>query len=245
MRLNTDGLIIRETQTGEADRLVTVLTRDMGVIKAFVRGARSIKSRSLSATQLLSYSRFSVYMNREVYTIDEAEPIEVFYDVRRDVVRTALAMYFCELAGELAPRETDAQEVLSLTLNTLYKLSRNSLPTQQLKAIFELRLMSLSGYMPNLISCSVCGKYADEVMNFSYEQAQLYCRDCMPNIPTISLTIGVITAMRHICYSEPEKLFSFSLSPAGMKSLGEVTQTYLLSRTQHRFKSLDFYKSFT
>lgn len=78
MRLNTDGLVIREQNIGEADRRVILLTRDYGIVHAFARGARRIKSNALTATQLLSYSRFSIFQGRDSYIIDEAEPIEVF-----------------------------------------------------------------------------------------------------------------------------------------------------------------------
>lgn len=245
MRLNTDGLIINEKQTGEADRLVTVLTRDMGVIRAFVRGARSVKSRSLSSTQLLAYSRFSIYMNRDVFSIDEAEPIEVFFGLRKDLTRTSLAMYFCELVYELAPESTDSKEILSLTLNTLYMLSNNKLPTNQIKSIFELRLLSLTGYMPDLIGCAECSKFIDDVMFFDVENSQLYCEMHKPSTHVFQLTSGVIAAMRHICLSDQEKVFSFTLSPSGLKRLSQISEIYLLARTQRRYKSLELYKSFT
>ena len=245
MRLNTEGLIIRESQTGEADRIVTVLTRDAGVVRAFVRGARSVKSKKLAATQLLSYARLSLFMNRDAYTIDEAEPIEVFFKVRGDIVRVSLAMYFCELLAELAPEGDDASEILSLALNSLYLLSGNKLPTQQIKAVFELRLLCLTGYMPNLVACAGCGAYTDEIMRFSPGSGQLWCGKCDPKQFTRPLEIGVVTAMRHICYSEPAKLFSFKLSPAGLASLEETVQNYLLTQTQRGYKSLDFYRSVT
>ncbi|HBL41394.1 MAG TPA: DNA repair protein RecO [Ruminococcaceae bacterium] len=245
MRLNTEGLILRESKTGEADRIVTVLTRDMGVVRAFVRGARSVKSTKLSATQLLSYSKISVFMNRDAYTIDEAEPIEVFFHLRSDMVRVSLAMYFCELLAELAPEGGDASEILSMALNSLYLLNGNKLPTQQLKAIFELRLLSLTGYMPNLVACCQCKAYSTDKMYFSPSNGQLWCDRCQPNEFTRPLDIGVVTAMRHICYAEPNKLFSFKLSPAGLLSLEETVQNYLLAQTQRRYKSLDFYRSVT
>ena len=84
MQINTDGLIIREQSIGESDRLVTVLTREQGILRAFVRGAKAMKSRSASSTQLLCYSRLSIYEGREKYIIDEAEPIEVVFSLRTD-----------------------------------------------------------------------------------------------------------------------------------------------------------------
>ena len=111
MKLTTDALIIRENNTlGESDRFVTALTRELGVIRASVRGARQLKNRNGSATQLLCYSRLSLYKGREKYIVDDAEPLQVFFDVRGDLTKLALAQYFCELAGVLAPAEEEAEE---------------------------------------------------------------------------------------------------------------------------------------
>ena len=114
MQINTDGLIIREQSIGESDRLVTVLTREQGILRAFVRGAKAMKSRSASSTQLLCYSRLSIYEGREKYIIDEAEPIEVFFSLRTDFEKLSLAQYFCELALALAPEKMEAGDFLRL-----------------------------------------------------------------------------------------------------------------------------------
>ena len=95
MRLTTEALIIRENNNiGEADRFVTALTKDLGVVRASARGARNLKNRNASATQLLSYSRLSLYKGREKYIIDDAEPLQVFFDLRSDLEKLALAQYF-------------------------------------------------------------------------------------------------------------------------------------------------------
>lgn len=67
------------------------------MVRASARGARNLKSRNASATQLLSYSRLSLYKGREKYIIDDAQPIQVFFDLRSDLEKLALAQYFCEL----------------------------------------------------------------------------------------------------------------------------------------------------
>ncbi len=243
MRLNTDGLIIREYHTGEADRLVTVLTRDMGIIKAFVRGARGVKSKSLSSTQLLAYSKLSFFMGRDTYTIDEAEPIEVFFGLRKDIVRLSLAQYFCELDNELAPQEENAEEYLRLTLNALYLLSKGKIPAEQLRATFQLRLVCLAGYTPDLLACGGCGEFASDEMFFDLNSASIFCPHCERPPHCERLSLGVLTAMRHICYAEQEKLFSFSLSEESVRTLAAVTEKYLLLQTQRRYKTLEFYKT--
>jgi len=78
MLIETEGLVIMEKSVGENDRLITVLTRQEGVVRAFAQQAKKIKNNKLSATQLLSYSRFTIFKGREKYIIDDAQPIEVF-----------------------------------------------------------------------------------------------------------------------------------------------------------------------
>ena len=109
MQVKTQGLIIREQTVGESDRLVTVLTRDAGVVRAFARRAKNLKDSKSAATQLLCYSRLSIFKGREKYMIDDAEPIEVFFGLRRDIAALSLAQYFCELAYLMVPEDTDSE----------------------------------------------------------------------------------------------------------------------------------------
>ena len=243
MKLNTDGLIIREQQTGEDDRLVTLLTRDYGVLRAFVRGAKRIKSRSQSSTQLFAYGNYSIYRGKDAYSIDEAQPIEIFFDLRNDIASLSLAQYFCELAGELAPVEDSAEEYLRLILNALHMLSKNKKSHEQLKAIVELRLLTLSGYMPDLVACGDCEKFDDEGMFFSPVEGQIFCGECVKNHTCVPLPHGVLSAMRHICYTENEKLFSFILPEESMNYLSEVTEQFMLTQTSKKYKTLEFYKA--
>lgn len=242
MKLMTDGLIIREQQTGEADRLVTVLTRDYGIIRAFVRGAKHIKNRSQSATQLFAYGRYSIYRGKDAYSIDEAQPINIFFELRNDIEVLSLAQYFCELANELAPVEDDADEYLRLILNLLYMLSNNKKSQFQLKAIAELRIMCLSGYMPDLTVCGECGEECSDSFFFSPVEGEIFCGGCAGHHTCIQLSAGVLSAMRHICYSDSDKLFSFTLGDESLKTLSGIAEIYTLNQTGIKFKTLDFYK---
>ena len=123
MLLKTDGVVIREKGTGESDRFVTLLTRDYGVLHAFARGAKSLKSEKQSGTQLFAYADFTVSRGKDAFIVTEARAREVFYKLRENVEHLALAQYFCELSGLLAPEETPAEEYLRLLLNALYLLT--------------------------------------------------------------------------------------------------------------------------
>ncbi len=240
MKQTTDGLIIRENNNiGEADRFVTVLTRDFGVIQASVRGARRIKSRSGPATQLLCHSRLSLYRGRDKYIVDDAEPLHVFFQVRERLEKLALGQYFCELAGVLAPREEFSEEPLRLLLGALHYLSGDSRPLSLIKAVTELRLLSQAGYAPALSACTGCG--SEEPVWFSPVQGILLCNTCKGTLPALPVSPGALSALRHIVYAPLEKCFSFSLSPEGLAALSQLCERFLLAQVDRGFKTLDFY----
>lgn len=246
MIINTDGLVIREQPTGERDRLVTVLTREIGVIRAFVNGARNPKNKNAAATGLLCFSHFSIDKTAKgIYTIREATAKEVFFSLRSDIVRLSLAQYFAELAYELSPREENSEEFLRLVLNAIYIVSETKKPHALIKAATELRLLSLGGYMPSIVACDCCGAYESEKMYFSLSSGRLWCENCVPDEKTVTVSSGIVAAMRHICFSDTEKVFSFTLSKDGVLALETVCEKFLKSVTARNYKTLDFYKKMT
>ena len=126
MKTSTKGLVIREQTIGESDRLVTLLTADYGLVRAFVRGAKQMKNRLASSTSLFAYSECSLYRSRDAFVVDNASPIEVFFDLRLDIVKLALAQYFSQLAYELGEEEQPSAEMLSVMLNALHLLCNSS-----------------------------------------------------------------------------------------------------------------------
>ncbi|HRT81789.1 MAG TPA: DNA repair protein RecO [Oscillospiraceae bacterium] len=241
MQINTEGLVIRERSVGENDRLITVLTRDYGLVKAFANGAKRLKSRSQSATQLLAYSSFVFYQGRDSYTVNDARSIEIFFKLRQDIEKLSLAQYFCELAEELAPEMDAADEYLKLMLNALHFLANDARPGLMLKAIVELRMLGLAGYMPDLTACEACGNFEDTKMYFESQTGILTCDACGGKGSLINPS--VLAAMRHICYADFVKLFNFTLPDDAYKALADATEHYLLTQIQKSFKTLDFYKS--
>ena len=242
MRLTTDALIIRENNNiGEADRFVNALTRDLGVVRASARGARNIKSRNSSATQLLSYSRLTLYKGRDKYIIDDAEPLQVFFEVRNDIAKLSLAQYFCELAGVLAPREEPAEDFLRLLLGGLHFLSRDSRDIRQIKAVVELRSLCLSGYMPDLTLCASCREEKGQPLFLLPREGVLCCQACLRPSNALPLSPTILAALRHIAAAPLEKVFSFSIPPDQYPILEQTVETFLLSQLDCGFKTLDFY----
>lgn len=242
MNITTKGLVIREQTIGESDRLVTLLTAEYGLVRAFVRGAKQMKSRKASSTSLFAYADFTLYRGKDAFVVDNASPIEVFFDLRKDIERLAAAQYFAQLAFELAGEEQPAPELLRLLLNALHLLCGGKKSISQIKAVFELRAMCLAGYMPNILACRQCGTYETPIMYFDVDEGCIYCENCHKN-GAVPVPRHVITAVRFICLTEPGRIFSFSLSAENMGRLASVTEKYILSRVQRKLPTLEFYKS--
>ena len=243
MQTKIKGLIIREQPIGESDRLVTLLSDEFGLVKAFVHRAKSIKSQSLSATSLFAYGEFSLYRGRDAYVIDNATPIEVFFELRSDIEKLSLAQYFAQLTYFLGNEEQPSHEMLRLILNALHLLCKGSKDLSLVKAALEMRMLCLGGYMPNILACYRCGEYESDPMFFDIEEGCIYCKNCFRN-NALPASFSVITAIRYICLTQDiSRVFSFKLSEENLSVLAELCEKYLLSRVDARLTALEFYKS--
>lgn len=245
MKFRTEGLIIKEQNIGEKDRLVFALTKSNGVIRAFVKGANNIKNQKCAATSLLSYSRLTIYKSRDAYIIGEAQSIRIFSKLRGDIKNMCLAQYFCELALTICAKEQPAGKYLSLILNSLYLLSEGKRSPQLVKPCLEMRLASMAGYMPDLRMCSVCGEYQPPVMCFLPRLGMLECKSCRTSSAehAVELNPSTLTALRHTIYADDEKLFSFALPDDDLEVLNTAAESYLKYQFERDFKTLTFYKT--
>ena len=242
--IRVEGVVLREQPIKEQDRLVTILSRELGLLRAFANGARNPKSRNLAATSLLTYGSFSLAESPSgTLTVRESSVIESFFALRGDLIRLSLAQYFAEVAAELAPKGDGAGEMLSLLLNAVHLLSLGKKDPDLLKAAFELRFCALAGFMPSLVACGSCGAYETAEMKFCPLTGRLYCDACTPKEPFVPVPLSVVCAMRHICFSEPNRVFSFTLAENAAELLGELSERYLRSVSAHTYKTLNFYKS--
>ena len=244
MYTKTLGLVLRETEYRDSDKLLTVLTRARGKVTLRARGVRSRRSPLKSGCQLLAYSEFTLFENRGNLVVDEAVAQELFLPLRQDIELLALASYFAQVAEVLSREEDPDEALLSLTLNALSALCRPNPPQQKIKAAFEMRAACISGYTPLLDGCAVCGNTQPD--RFLVRSGTVQCAACRQlgeeglHLP---LSPGSLTALRYLATCPPKRLFSFSLGEQSCRELSDVAETYLLTQLERGFFTLDFYKS--
>ena len=244
MYFKTEGLVLRETEYKDSDKLLTVLSRDRGRLTLRARGVRSRSSKLKSGCQLLAFSEFTVFEGRGSMTVDEAVPLELFLPLREDIELLSLASYFAQVAEVLSQEDAPNPELLSMCLNGFYALSKLNRPQRLVKAAFELRAACLAGYTPMLDGCAVCGNPSPD--RFLVSGGVLQCAGCrQPEETGVRLPLhpGTLDAMRYLTSCEIKRLFSFRLGEDTLKELSDASETYLLTQLERGFFTLDFYKS--
>ena len=258
MHYTVDGLVIREIESGENDKRITLLTADRGKITVSAKGAKSLKSKYMNAIGLFTYGNYEITERAGYSWLAGASIIEPFYPIRDDIDRLALASYVVDVAGELSGAEEPAEDILRLTLNTLYALSNNLKPYTQIKSTYELKAMTISGYMPMLESCGFCSKERSETMYLDIMNGVLKCDECIHMLnANANVSVGedgsaviltplnniALSAARYIVEAPLQKLLSFTLDEQSLNLLAKMSETYLLHHLEKNFSSLDFYKS--
>ena len=244
MYLTIQAMVLRVTDYNDKDALLTLLSRDCGKLTVKARGLRRKNSPLIAPCQLLAYGEFTLYEYRGQYSIQEAQALELFTPLRRDLTKLAQGTYSAQAAEVLSQEDYPSPELLSLVLNCLYALTKLDLPEAQIKAVFELRSACLSGYTPDLFGCHVCG--SQEPTRFDLSAGQLECGSCRSresNGIRMPVTPSVLEAMRYICLCDPKKLFAFRLQPQALDQLAALTEGYLTTQLERGFSTLEFYKS--
>lgn len=241
----TRALILREVKYKEADKILTLLTPEDGKLTAKARGALRKSSRCGAACQALCYSELTLFGNRGRWSVNEAETVEQFLPLRSDLALLALGSYFAEALEAVSDEDSPNPEILQLGLNSLYALSRGLYPPEHIKPAFELRLMCLAGFEPDVSACAVCAADPPRDALLSLKGGVLHCRGCAPDSRGVSLPLGAetLTAMRYIINAPPKRIFSFAMPPESERQLAGVTEAYMAAQLERGFSTLDYWKS--
>ncbi len=244
MYKTTKALVLREARYKEADKILTLLTESEGKITVKARGVMRKGSKIAAAMQPLAYSEVTLFGNRGRWSVNEASLLEPFSGLSGDLAKFSLGCYFAECAENMAVEDQPDAVLLQLILNSLYALSRDLYDPSHIKAVFELRLMALSGYEPNADHCAVCGKAEPDHPLLGLDSGSLCCRDCREKLPgkLVTLCPDSLAALRYVLGAGPKQIFSFRIGEEALRRLSEAAEQYLLLHTERRFSTLEYWK---
>ena len=246
MHITTKALVLRGVDYKESDKILTLLTSDMGKLTASARGCRKKGSSIAAGCQLLCWSEMVLYEYQGRWVVKEANTDRQFRGVREDLEKLALACYLAEVTEVLAVEGLPSPELLSLILNSLHGLEKLNKPQLLIKAAFELKAMCLAGYEPLLDGCAVCGTETPADPRFHLREGVLHCAPCRGEVGdgiSMPLDEAGLKAMQHIAWGDPKRLFSIAMGEESLKRLSDLTEAYLHTQLERGFHTLDFYKS--
>ncbi len=245
MLLTVKGLVIRETAYGESDKIIDILTEN-GLVTFRARGVRKNGSKYAALTQLFAYAEYCLRDSNGRCFLDSAEPISLFYGIRNDLEALSLASYFAELTQKIATAQSQPQ-ILRLFLHCLHYLSEHTRPVPLIKSIFELRLVSDIGMMPDVLCCRICCCYLPAKAVMRMRDGFFLCEECTTHLTSddMRISVGTLRAVRHIALADFDRLFHIRLGETEMCELSLFTERYLITRLEMRCKTLQFYHALT
>jgi DNA repair protein RecO (recombination protein O) len=178
----TNVIVLKSRNLGEADRVLMLLSEDLGKFQAVVKGARRERSRFVGSTLSFNYLKAMFFTGKNLDTLSQAELIHPFSKLREDLTYLAYASFWIELIDSFVPEKVEVKEVFNFLLAAFLTLEQTADPAL-LNLAFQIRLLNYLGYQPELDVCTAChqplaaGAQADELY-FSATAGGVICRKC-------------------------------------------------------------------
>ena len=224
--IKMSGIIISESNLGDYDKMLTMLTPGLGKISCVAKGARRPKSALLASTQLFCFGEYLMYKGANTYNINSCETIEVFYNLRTDLDKLNTAIEITKIIRNVTDENENCYRILQLYLNTLYTLSETDKNLELVDSIFKLKILCLLGFAPRINECVNC-KNKENIKYFSIKDNGFKCENCGKlDKGAISVSESTISAINYIVLAPPKKLYSFNLKDESLEELKMITKLY-------------------
>ena len=237
----TEAVILRRSEYGEADRILTLLTPHMGKIRALAKGVRKPASRKAGHLELYTRADLLLADGREMRLITQAVSLDAYRPLREDLYRASCAGYAVELLDKFTLDEEENRALFDLLTDTLTRLGESPDPGLVLR-YYELRLLDLMGYRPELLRCVRRGETIQaEDQFFSAADGGAVCADCGPQTPgALPISLAALKLLRHLQRSEYAEIASLSVRLAVHAEAEAVLLRYLTYLLERQLKSVEF-----
>ena len=229
------AVVLRHSDWGEADRLLTLYTREQGMIRALAKGARKVTSRKAGHLQPFTHVTVQLAKGRDLLIVTQAETVNAFLPLHDDLMKTGHAAYAIELLLRFSYEDEGANPaIFRLLVETLERLEKEEdawLPIRY----YEMRFLDAVGFRPQLFECVNCGReIRPEDQFFSFLAGGVVCPRCGEGVPNLGrISLETLKYLRHFQRSSYKDA---SRARPGLETQKEAEQlmqgyfTYLLER---------------
>ncbi len=224
----TESIVLRRQDLGETDRIISVFTPSQGKLRALAKGVRKPGSRKAGHVEPFTRNSLLVAKGRDLDIITQAETIEAYPHLRQDLDRLGQAAYVAELVDRFGLEATESHALYHLTARTFERLDGEENAAAALR-YFQIRLLDLSGYRPELSRCVNCAEQAQpQDQYFSASEGGLLCPKCGPRNPYARpLSLGALKVLRHYQRSDYSEASRPQVSQTVSLELEGLIESYL------------------
>jgi DNA repair protein RecO (recombination protein O) len=231
-----EAVVLRHADWGEADRLLTLYTRERGKVRAIAKGARKIRSRK--AGHLEPFTRVTLQLARghDLFIVTQADTVEAYLPIHENLIKTSHAAYVVELLDRFTYEDnSENYSIFRLLTEALSRLEKEADPWLAIR-YYEVRLLDLLGYRPHLFECANCGREIKaENQFFSAAQGGVLCPVCGAGLPGVwTVSVEALKYLRHFQRSDYAGAQRARPSPEIQSQVEVLLQhyvTYLLERS--------------
>jgi len=240
----TEGIILKQFDIGEADKIITIYTEDRGKVRAVARGARKAKSNIAGSVQPFSYSRFIIYKGKSLDSINHIKVIYPFSVLREDLDKMAYASYMAEFVKKSGLEDASNKSLFSLLLLSYRKLvtaKNNNL--KYINLVFKVKALVILGFKPELDHCLQCGKKViiGNQNYFSIAEGGLYCSNCNSECNDLYILSGeALQVFKKIINTGLKLQPNLKISATAYRQLAKLINKFLLYHLDLKLKSEKF-----
>ncbi len=241
---STPALIIRRSDVGEADRLLTIYTPQLGKLTVAARGVRKTSSKLAGHLELFVHTQLQLARGRSLDVVTESRVSDHFATLRSDLDRISVAYYVAELLDKMTPEQSDNSALFRLTRDVLAAIDRESTTARRdvVLRFFELHLLSLSGYRPHFFHCAVCERELDQSADrFSPAAGGVVCANCVARVTgTLPLSLSAFKLLRYLLRGGIDDALALNVSPELAQEAGFILRVALKQVLERELKSVEF-----
>jgi DNA repair protein RecO (recombination protein O) len=237
----TEAIILRHSDFGEADRLLSVYTPSLGKVRLLAKGIRKTASRKAGHLELFTRTQLLIARGRNLDIVTQAQTVEPYVALRQDLWRMSHAYYVGELVDSFGEEQAENEPLYALLCNALGWICTSADLALTMR-FFELRLLGLVGYRPQLFQCVRCNAPLEPVHNyFCAEDGGVLCPRCGENQRGVRpIALGTLKVLRYLQTRGYEECIRLQLQPSTRSEVEEVLQQYLIYLLERRLKSVEF-----
>ncbi len=232
--LRVEAVVLRHIDWGEADRILTLLTREEGKLRCVAKGVRKLRSRK--AGHLEPFTRVALMLARghDLWIVTQAETVEAYLPMRENLVRTGYAAYVVELVDRFTYEEGENRSLYSILVDALGRISSEADPFLAVR-YFEVRLLDVLGFRPELFHCVGCGEPIQaQDQYFSVREGGILCPKCgvyaQEARPASMSALKFFRHFQRSGYAEASRAVLPAAVQSELEALLHAYLTYLLER---------------